>query len=515
MTDGRAAAYLEKLTDTVGARVTGSPQARAASELILAALKEAGYANARFEEYDLPSRWQRGPASGRILAPIERAIVVGSYGWVPGTAGDVSGPVVDLGAPASTDVALPPALRGAMVLVDPQKAGSDPSFVMRAALAKRLADAGAAAMLIPSDKPGPNGVHLRVRALPAGRRCRSISVAKEDAALLRRLLAKGPVRLALDVRNTFETGPYRERNVVADLPGRSLADEVVLIGAHFDSWDPAQGADDDGSGVAAVLEAARVLKSLGVAPRRTIRFAFFSGEEEACLGSRAYVAAHEKELDRLRTVLIMDEGAQAPHGFALQGREDLEAAAKSRLAPLAALGAEDVSLEASFDQDHAPFVVVGVPAFTLWVDPGDYDTRHHAATDTFGHVDQRWLAVDSAVMAVAAWSFANAPEPVGRRLSEAEARSLMRRTGVEGTHAWFTARPRGSVAAPSPGFMGSGRGAGGHDLPQGGDERGRLLVRADRDAQPVRQRRELAADEDLRAAERLDDRRDVAARRRS
>jgi len=433
LTSGGASASLQKLTDTVGARVTGSPQLRAASELILSALKEAGYANAHFEEYDLPSRWRRGPASGRILAPIERTIAVGSYGWVPGTSGEVSGPVVDLGAPASPDVAFPPGVRGAMVLVDPQKAGADPSFVMRATLAKRLAEAGAAVMLIPSDKPGrmvyTSAFGFYPRApLPA------VSVAKEDAALLRRLLAKGPVQIALDVRNTFDATPYRERNVVADLPGRRLPDEVVLVGAHFDSWDFAQGADDDGSGVAAVLEAARALKSLGVAARRTIRFAFFSGEEEACLGSRAYVVAHESELDRLRTVLIMDEGAQMPHGFQIQGRSDLETAAKQRLAPLSALGAAGVSLDASFDEDHAPFVVVGVPAFTLWVDPGDYDTRHHTAIDTFEHVDPHWLAVDSAVMAVAAWSFADATDSVGRRLSEAEARDLMARTGVEGTH---------------------------------------------------------------------------------
>jgi carboxypeptidase Q len=442
MTDGRAADYLEKLTDGVGARVTGSPQARAASELILAALKDAGYANAHFEEYDLPSRWQRGPASGRILAPIERAIVLGSYGWVPGTAGEVSGSVVDLGAPVSSDVGLPSGLRGAMVLVDPQKAGADPSFVMRAALAKRLSEAGASAMLIPSDKPGrmvyTSAFGFYPRApLPV------VSVAKEDAALLRRLLAKGPVNIALDIRNSFDPTPYRERNVVADLPGRTLPDEVILVGAHFDSWDFAQGADDDGSGVAALLEAARVLKALGSAPRRTIRFAFFSGEEEACLGSRAYVAAHEKNLDRLRTVLIMDEGAQAPHGFAVQGRQDLEAAARARLTPLAALGADGVSLDASFDQDHAPFVAVGVPAFTLWVDPGDYDTRHHTAIDTFENVNARWLAMDAAVMAVAAWSFAEASDPVGRRLTEAEARELMTRTGVEGTHRMvYGASPR-------------------------------------------------------------------------
>jgi carboxypeptidase Q len=442
LTDGRAAAFLEKLTDSVGARVTGSPQARAASELILAALKDAGYANAHFEEYDLPSRWQRGPASGRVLVPIERAIVVGSYGWVPGTAGEVSGPVVDLGAPASSDAAFPSDVRGAMVLVDPQKVGADPSFVMRAALAKRLSEAGATAMLIPSDKPGrmvyTSAFGFYPRApLPV------VSVAREDSALLRRLLAKGPVKIALDVRNTFEATPYRERNVVADLPGRTQPDEVVLMGAHFDSWDFAQGADDDGSGVAAVLEAARVLKALGAAPRRTIRFAFFSGEEEACLGSRAYVVAHEKDLDRLRTVLIMDEGAQAPHGFAIQGRQDLEAAAKARLAPLAALGAGGASLDASFDEDHAPFVVAGVPAFTLWVDPGDYDTRHHTAIDTFENVSTHWLAVDAAVMAVAAWSFADAPDPVGRRLSEGAARELMTKTGVEGTHKMvYGASPR-------------------------------------------------------------------------
>jgi Zn-dependent M28 family amino/carboxypeptidase len=308
-----------------------------------------------------------------------------------------------------------------MVLVDPQKTGADPSFVMRAVLAKRLSEAGAAAMLIPSDKPG-RMVYTSAFGFYPKAPLPVVSVAKEDSALLRRLLAKGPVKIALDVRNTFETAPYRERNVVANLPGRTLPDEVVLVGAHFDSWD------------FAVLEAARVLRAAGAAPRRTIRFAFFSGEEEACLGSRAYVAGHEKELDRLRTVLIMDEGAQLPHGFQIQGRADLEAATKARLAPLAALGAGGASLDASFDEDHAPFVVVGVPAFALWVDPGDYDTRHHTAIDTFENVNARFLALDSAVMAVSAWSFADAPDPVGRRLTEAEARELMTRTGVEGTH---------------------------------------------------------------------------------
>ena len=215
------------------------------------------------------------------------------------------------------------------MLVDPQKSGVDPSFVMRSQLAKALADAGAAAMLIPSDKPG-RMVYTSAFGFYPRSPLPVVSVAKEDASLLRRLLTKSPVRLTLDVKNTFDTSPYRERNVIADLPGREPG-EIVLVGAHYDSWDVAQGADDDGSGVAAVLEAARILKALGVTPRRTIRFAFFSGEEEAALGSRAYVAAHEKELNALRAVLIMDSGAGTPRGLELHGRADLEPAAKKLL----------------------------------------------------------------------------------------------------------------------------------------------------------------------------------------
>jgi carboxypeptidase Q len=429
---GGASAFLQRLTDEVGGRVTGSKELRAASELILAELKKAGYANARFEEYPLESRWTRGPASGRIVAPISRPIAVGSYAWVPGLTGETEAPLVDLGSLSSGVLPGPvERFRGAFVLVDPQKSGVDPSFVTRAALARSLASAGAAAMLIPSDKPGRMVYTSAFGFYPRGP-LPVISVAKEDAALLRRLLAKGPVRLSLDVRNSFDTSPYRERNVIADLPGRD-PHEVVLLGAHFDSWDPAQGADDDGSGVAAVLEAARILRSLGVTPRRTIRFAFFSGEEEACLGSRAYVVAHEKELDGHRAVLVMDSGAGSPRGLELHGRADLEGPMKALLAPLESFGATATTLEATFDRDHGPFAVVGVPAMTLWVAEGDYDERHHTVIDTFERVDPRNLALDTAVMAILAWRLADAPQPIGPRLTEPEAAELLRKSGVENT----------------------------------------------------------------------------------
>ncbi len=177
-----------------------------------------------------------------------------------------------------------------------------------------------------------------------------------------------------------------------------------------------------------------MLKSLGLKPRRTIRFAFFSGEEEALLGSRAYVLAHQGELDQLRAVLIMDSGAQAPRGFHFQGRTDLKNTMGKLLSPLAPLGANGFSLEGSFDQDHAPFLVAGVPAATLWVDPGEYDIHHHSVTDTFDKVDPRMLALDTAVMATAAYTLANAEQTSGRRLSQAEVTDLLKKAGLESTY---------------------------------------------------------------------------------
>jgi len=425
-----ARAFLQRLTDSIGGRVTGSPESRAAADLLLATLREAGFEDAHFEEYPLESRWLRGPAAGRVVSPASRPLTVGSYAWVPGTKGELTAPLFDLGVPPSLDLPVPAErVRGAAVIVEPHTIAGVGSLVMRSTLARALARAGAAAMLIPSDKPNRMLFTSAFGFYPRGP-LPVLSVAKEDVLYLRRLLAAGPVRVALNVANTFDTSPAQERNVAAEIKG-TVPGETVLVGGHFDSWDWGQGAQDDGSGVAAILEAARILKPLEVKPRRTIRFVFFSGEEEALLGSRAYVERHHDELDGLRAVLIMDAGAQTPRGFSLQGRSDIEAAARSLLAPLASLGASGVSLAADFTMDHAPFLAAGIPVFTLWVDEGEYDIHHHAASDTFDKVDPHLLALDTAVMAVAAFRIANAPEPPGRRLSATEATQLLEKLGLE------------------------------------------------------------------------------------
>src|SRR5262249_17901191 len=270
MARGGAMTFLETLTDTVGGRVTGSPESRAAAELILKTLKQAGFDNAHFEEYSYAAAWKRGPATGRIVSPVKQPILVGSYGWSPGTNGRVELPLASLAV--GRDGKLPgefDKLRGSAVLID-LATDADLSFapnyvVRRSQVARQLAATGVAAMLIQSEKPdrmlytSAAGIYPRA-PLPL------LSIAKEDALLLRRLLAKGEVKIELDVQNSFDSHPARERNVIAELPG-SNPDEVVLLGAHFDSWEPAQGAKDNGGGVAEILEVARILKSLEVKPR--------------------------------------------------------------------------------------------------------------------------------------------------------------------------------------------------------------------------------------------------------
>jgi len=426
---GGGSDFLETLTDTIAGRITGSPGSRQAAELILKTLQDAGFDSAHFEEYDLASSWEHGKATGEITSPVRRAIIVGTYGWVPGTPGPIEVPVLDFGPIGNGDAPIPPGVRGAAVIIDLRSNAVSSSYVgARTIIARRLAQAGAAAMFIVSDKPdrmlytSAFGMYPRA-PLPV------LSIPAEDAALLRRLLAHGPVKLRLDIQNSFP-GPVKERNVVAEIKGSGGA-EIVLLTAHFDDWDPAQGANDNGAGVAVVLEAARIFKLLSIRPKNTIRFVFFSGEEELSNGSRAYVALHKDELDRTRAVFNLDEGAHPPLGFNIHGRLDTETNSEKLLAPLAPLGAARVFLDADFDSDQETFIVEGIPIYSLHVGPSDYDFRHHTIIDTFERVDPRMLQLQTAVMAVAAYSFANAAERPGPRLNPAQVQELLKRTGLE------------------------------------------------------------------------------------
>ncbi len=236
---------------------------------------------------------------------------------------------------------------------------------------------------------------------------------------IRRLLDRGTVRVAIDLRNRISPDEVTVPNGIAEIRGRERPDEGILGGAHLDSWDFATGAQDNATGVAMVLEAARAIAASGNPPRRSIRFALFGGEEQGQLGSAAYVRAHERELDGCIAMLNTDAGTGRTIGWTVPGRADVALAVQPLAqAVLADLGAAtfDQSLQYAFQSDGAPFLLAGIPMLDLNADDSKYEEIHHKATDTIDRVDARNLAIGAATVAATAWALADAPKRIAPRL---------------------------------------------------------------------------------------------------
>ena len=205
-------------------------------------------------------------------------------------------------------------------------------------------------------------------------------------------------------------------NTVAEIPGSEKPDEVVIIGGHIDSWDLGTGATDDGTGIMAVLEAARALKAVGVKPRRTIRFVLFSGEEQGLHGSRAYVKAHEKDLSKISAVLVHDMGTGRVKSIGLLGRYDLRETMDQVVEPFRdAVKLDELSLRGmAGGTDHASFVPFGVPAFAVVQDEAEYRKTHHTESDTFDKVYPDEINQGAKVLAAWAYNVAMLPEILPR-----------------------------------------------------------------------------------------------------
>lgn len=249
-----------------------------------------------------------------------------------------------------------------------------------------------------------SGSPNRVSPLP------NIVVSHEDYTLLERLIQHGATpRLEGRVENRLGKTPVQQWNTVAEIRGSELPGQVVILGAHLDSWDLGTGVTDNGAGSMVVLEAARVLARSGLKPKRTIRFILFAGEEQGLIGARAYAAAHAGQADSVQAVLVLDNGTGRIMGQALQGRADLEDTWRALLAPVAHLGAANVRHDVKTGTDHLAFAFYGIPSFNFDQDPRGYFHTHHSESDTFDKAVGDDLAQASAVMAVTAYELANLP----------------------------------------------------------------------------------------------------------
>jgi hypothetical protein len=243
----------------------------------------------------------------------------------------------------------------------------------------------------------------------------SVVIAHEDYAMFERLIAKGMVpKIGGSIQNRFSPGPVMQYNTVAEIRGATTPGEVVILGAHLDSWDLGTGATDNGTGSMVVLEAARAIAQSGLKPDRTIRFILFTGEEQGLLGSRAYAARHADEADSIQAVLVLDNGTGAITGQALQGRTQDEQLWKDLLAPVASLGAGAVRDFNKGGTDHLSFIPYGVPGWNFDQIPRGYNHTHHSQVDTYEHAVGDDLKQASAVMAVTAVELANLPRLLDR-----------------------------------------------------------------------------------------------------
>jgi carboxypeptidase Q len=239
------------------------------------------------------------------------------------------------------------------------------------------------------------------------------AIAVEDAMLLHRMQSRGqPVTVRL-VMNARELPPAPSRNVVAELRGREKPDEIVVIGGHIDSWDVGQGAMDDAGGVVAAWEAVRLMKELGLRPRRTIRVVGWTNEENGVDGGKAYLSTHAAAVDKHVFALESDNGVFRPYGIAAVGTDSALAMLK-RIAPLLQrIGADSVT-RGGGEADIGPLLDAGVPGAGLYVDESRYFWYHHTNADTPDKLDPRDVARCVAVFAVYAYVLAEMPEVLPR-----------------------------------------------------------------------------------------------------
>ena len=428
---------LRELCDGIGGRPTGSKACDRAVDWAVARFHAAGVESAWTETYTISGSWVGGADHAECLAPVEFPIRVAAGPFTAPTPGGqaLEAPLVNAGdGSAEAFARLGHKARGAIALVlSPEmrtEADLSAEYGRDGAMFAAAQRAGVAAVLVQSTQPGvllyrhPMGWGSDSLPLPAA------IVARVHAARLARLSQQGEVRIRLDLPSRIG-GPYQARNVVAEIRGRERPEEIVLIGAHLDSWDLDTGAEDNGVNAAMMIDVARSFKALGVVPRRTVRFVLFTGEEQGMLGSQAYVLRHAAEIGRHVAMITFDTGSGHTTGFYLNGREGLRRPVDQALAAVPGLEATDDSLETIDGTDNFDFLLSGVPNLIARQDWSPYLPNYHAESDVYEAVNPQEAKNNAALAAVLVWGLAESPDRPSPRQTRAEVERLLRDTKLD------------------------------------------------------------------------------------
>ena len=423
----RAADHVRSLTDQVGPRLSGSEGDEKAVTWCLSTMKSLGLTGVRAEAVNVV-HWVRGEERGEVFLPSAHELTLTALGGSVPTPGDqpLLGDVIEAASLEALDALPDDAVKGKIVFLHkPMERTHDGSGYgkavdVRGQGAVRAARKGAVGVLIrsvtPSEARLPHTGAMRyaddVPKIPAA------ALAVPDAMLLHRLLQGGKT-----VRVGFTLTCHREpdapsANVVGEVVGRERADEVVLLGAHLDSWDLGTGALDDGAGVGVILEAGRMLAELPTHPRRTVRIVLYANEENGLRGGIGYAKAHEKELDKHVVALELDLGTDKVAGLSYLAAPEAAKTIGDMARPLLALGIDGPVPAEHVGADISVLRPFGVPMVNLNQDASRYFDVHHSADDTFDKIDRKSL--DQVVAATVAFAYAAAEAPVDLgRLPEA------------------------------------------------------------------------------------------------
>jgi carboxypeptidase Q len=402
---------LAVLTDTIGPRLSGSPELNRAIAWAVAELKHDGFDNVHTEKVTVP-KWVRGAENAELVAPSRRAMAMLGLGGSVATARDgIEAAVLVVHGFEELEAHAAQA-RGRIVLLNVAFTSYGDTVRYRRRGASRAARHGAVAVLVRSI--GPDGLRLpHTGALDyegGAPRIPAAAISSEDADTIDRTVARGErVVVRLRMESHFEPD-VESANVVAELRGRERPDEVVVVGGHLDSWDVGAGASDDGGGCVVSWEALRVMKKLNLRPRRTVRLVLWTNEENGGRGGLAYRDQHRAELAHHVAMIESDNGVFRPLGFGFLGsdaaRQTITAIA-SLLAPISAAsvvaGGDGADITPSVQEAH-------IPGLSLEVDGSMYFTIHHTPADTVDKIDPVEMAKCAAAMAVMAYVIADMPE---------------------------------------------------------------------------------------------------------
>lgn len=412
--DSAAWNRLAVMTETFGPRFSGSESLERAIDWTIAEMKKDGLDNVRGEPVMVP-RWVRGTESVELISPRRQALpMLGLGGSIATPADGITADVMvvtsydDLRARASE-------ARGRIVLYNVPFTAYGQTVAYRSGGAVAAARVGAVASLVRSITPysmrtphtGGMAYNDSVPRIPHA------AITPEDADMIARMIQRGE-RVTVKLTMSARTMPdAQSRNVIAELLGTTSPDEIVVMGGHIDSWDVGRGAMDDAGGVVAAWEAIRILRELGLRPRRTIRVVGWTNEENGLRGGTGYRDAHRAELARHVAAIESDAGVFKPLGFGFTGSDSAFALVRQIGTLLAAIGAGDI-VRGGGGADIGPIMALGVPGLGLNVDGTKYFWYHHTDADTVDKLDPHDVALCVATMAIMAYVLADMPERLPR-----------------------------------------------------------------------------------------------------